>query len=229
MTEEALRRAMVASCRGMNALGVNQGTAGNISIRLEGRMLITPSGIPYDDMTPVMMASRRLADDGARDWHGPEKPSSEWPFHLKLLQARPEMSAVVHAHPPHATALAMARMDIPACHYMVAAFGGNSVRCAGYATFGTVALADLALTAMADRSACLLANHGCIVLGENLKKAMWRIVELEALARQYLLSLQADGPVLLSDSDIEETLQLFKNYGPRQGDGECEGQDGDEA
>jgi len=217
MTEEALRAAMVAGCRALNAAGVNQGTAGNISARFEGRVLVTPSGIPYDEMTPVMIAGRALDDDAAA-WHGPEKPSSEWPFHVKLLRARPEMAAVVHAHPPHATALAMARMEIPACHYMVAAFGGNSVRCAGYATFGTEALADLALAAMADRSACLLANHGCIVLGESLEKAMWRIVELEALARQYLLSLQADGPVLLSDADIEETLRLFADYGLRRGE-----------
>ncbi|HMB75200.1 MAG TPA: class II aldolase/adducin family protein [Kiloniellaceae bacterium] len=220
MTEEALRAAMIAGCRALNAQGINQGTSGNISLRLAGRILITPSGIPYDDMMPATIASRDLvAEDGAV-WQGPERPSSEWPFHVKLLRARPEMAAVVHAHPPHATALAMARMEIPACHYMVAAFGGNSVRCAGYATFGTAALADLALEALQDRSACLLANHGCIALGESLDRALWRMVELEALARQYLLSLQADGPVLLSDSDIEETLRLFEDYGPK--DGVCE-------
>ena len=214
--EAALRAEMIARCREMNRTGINQGTSGNISLRFEGRMLITPSGIPYDDLTPEMMASRPLAGDDDTPWEGPEQPSSEWRFHLKLLQARPEAMAVIHAHPPHATALAIARMEIPACHYMVAAFGGSSVRCAGYATFGTEVLAELALEAMVGRSACLLANHGSIVLGDSLAKAMWRAVELEALAHQYLLSLQAGGPVLLSEADIEETLALFKSYGMRK-------------
>lgn len=216
MREESLRAEMVAGCLALNAQGINQGTSGNISTRFEERILITPSGIPYDVMSPSMIVSRALADEATATWQGAHKPSSEWPFHVKLLRARPEMSAVVHAHPPYATALAMARLEIPACHYMIAAFGGDSVRCAGYAAFGSEALADLALEAMADRSACLLANHGCIVLGESLGKAMWRMVELEALSRQYLLSLQADGPVLLSAADIEEALRLFTDYGPRQ-------------
>jgi L-fuculose-phosphate aldolase len=213
--ERALRAEIIARCREMNAAGINQGTSGNISARFEGRMLITPSGIPYDDLEPEMIAALPLGGAGEGVWQGVHKPSSEWRFHFKLLSARPEAEGVIHTHPPYCTALALARMEIPACHYMVAAFGGNSVRCAGYATFGSEALADLALTAMAGRSACLLANHGMIVLGESLAKAMWRAVELEALARQYLLSLQAGGPVLLSDVEIEETLARFADYGVR--------------
>jgi L-fuculose-phosphate aldolase len=213
--ERALRAEIIARCREMNAAGINQGTSGNISARFEGRMLITPSGIPYDDLEPEMIAALPLGGAGEGVWQGVHKPSSEWRFHFKLLSARPEAEGVIHTHPPYCTALALARMEIPACHYMVAAFGGNSVRCAGYATFGSEALADLALVAMAGRSACLLANHGMIVLGESLAKAMWRAVELEALARQYLLSLQAGGPVLLSDAEIEETLARFADYGVR--------------
>ncbi len=216
--ERALRAEIIARCREMNAAGINQGTSGNISARFEGCMLITPSGIPYDDLVPEMIAALPLGGAGEGVWQGPYKPSSEWRFHFKLLSARPEVQGVIHAHPPYCTALALARMEIPACHYMVAAFGGNSVRCAGYATFGSEALADLALEAMAGRSACLLANHGMIVLGESLAKAMWRAVELEALARQYLLSLQAGGPVLLSDAEIEETLARFADYGVREED-----------
>ena len=215
--EAALRSEIIARCREMNRAGINQGTSGNISARFEGHMLITPSGVPYDDLTPEMIAARPLEGDGAL-WQGPCKPSSEWRFHMKLLQARPEAQAVIHAHPPHATALAIARLEIPACHYMVAAFGGSRVRCAGYATFGTEALAALALEAMQGRSACLLANHGSIVLGESLAKAMWRAVELEALARQYLLALQAGDPVLLSEAEIEETLALFESYGLQEGE-----------
>jgi L-fuculose-phosphate aldolase len=123
------------------------------------------------------------------------------------------MTAVVHAHPPHCTALAIARRPIPACHYMIAAFGGDDVPVAGYARYGTEALAALAVAALGTRSACLLANHGMIVLGETLGRAMWRAVELEALARQFILSLQAGGPVLLDAGEIAEARAAFADYG----------------
>jgi len=211
-TETTLREDIVAQCRALNASGLNQGTSGNISVRHGERMLISPSAIPYDRMTPQMIVSVALRDaDGAYD--GPLKPSTEWRFHRRILLERPGTAAVVHAHPAHCTALAMARRDIPACHYMIAAFGGNSVRCAGYAPYGTDALAELAMQAMAGRTACLLANHGMIAVGETLAKAMWRAVELEALARHYILSLAVGGPVLLSDEQIAETLEGFGHYG----------------
>lgn len=210
--ERALRREIVARCREMNASGINQGTSGNISVRMADRMLISPSAVAYDALEPEMIAAVAL-DDPAGAWEGPLAPSSEWRFHRRLLRARPDAGAVVHAHPPYCTALAMARREIPAAHYMVAAFGGNSVRCAGYARYGTEALAVLAVEAMEGRTACLLANHGMIVLGDTLAKAMWRAVELEALARQYVLSLTIGGPFVLNDAAIEETLAGFASYG----------------
>jgi L-fuculose-phosphate aldolase len=210
--EQALRAAIVAACREMNASGINQGTSGNISVAHGGRMLITPSAVPYDRLAPEMIAALPL-DEGCDTWDGPEPPSTEWRFHRALLLARHEMTAVVHAHPPHCTALAIARRPIPACHYMVAAFGGKDVPVAGYARYGTEALAGLAVAALGTRSACLLANHGMIVLGETLERAMWRAVELEALARQYLLSLQIGGPVLLSAGEIAEARAGFASYG----------------
>lgn len=210
--ERALRQEIVLRCREMNASGINQGTSGNISVAYEGRMLITPSATPYETMEPEMIASIPLdSADGA--WEGPLKPSTEWRFHLALLRDRPDMPVVVHAHPVNCTALAMLRKEIPACHYMVAAFGGSNVRVAGYARYGTEALARLAVEAMRDRTACLLANHGMIALGESLAKAMWRAVELETLARQYLLSLSVGEPVILSDAEIDETLKGFASYG----------------
>lgn len=212
--EELLRAEIVACCREMNASGINQGTSGNISARYGETMLITPSATPYDRMTPDMIVSMPFgAEPGA--WDGPLRPSTEWRFHFDILTRRPEINAVVHAHPIHATALAMTRREIPACHYMVAAFGGNSVRCAGYARFGTAELSALALEALEDRTACLMANHGMIALGETLEKAMWRAVELETLARQYCVSLSIGGPVLLSDKDIDETKAAFGSYGLR--------------
>ena len=211
-TELKLRQEVVARCRELNATGINQGTSGNISVRFKDRMLISPSATPYDEMTPESVASMAV-DDPSGAWDGPLKPSTEWRFLQELLRTRQDANAVVHAHPAYCTALAMARKAIPACHYMVAAFGGNDVRCAGYATFGTAALAGLALDAMEDRTACLLANHGMIAIGDTLAKAMWRAVELEALAKQYVLSLGIGGGVILGNAEIEETLAGFGSYG----------------
>jgi len=210
--EAAARAAIVAACRQLNALGINQGTSGNISLRLGSRILISPSAVPYEEMQPGQVAAMPLAP-GASDWEGPAKPSTEWRLHRDILLNRPEMGAVVHAHPPHCTALAIARRPIPSCHYMVAVFGGSDVRCAPYATFGTEELARHALRALDGRSACLLANHGMIVCGQSLKRAMWLAVELEALARQYWLSLMIGGPVLLSEADIAATAERLAGYG----------------
>ena len=211
-TEQELRVEIVARCRELNSSGINQGTSGNISARFEDRMLISPSATPYDDMTPEMIASVWL-DDNSGTFEGPLKPSTEWRFHQALLRDRDDAQAVVHAHPAYCTALAIARKDIPACHYMVAAFGGSTVRCAGYATYGTQNLSKLTIEAMRDRNACLLANHGMVTIGESLAKAMWRAIELETLAKQYCLSLAVGGPVLLSDAEIAETLEGFPSYG----------------
>lgn len=210
--EQTLRADIVARCRELNSSGINQGTSGNISARFGDRMLISPSAIPYDDLEPEMIASVAL-DDESGAWDGPLKPSTEWRFHQRLLRDRKDAAAVVHAHPSYCTTLAVARREIPACHYMIAAFGGNSVRCAGFATFGTAALADLTIEAMKDRTACLLANHGMVAIGESLAKAMWRAVELEAIAKQYYLSLAIGGPVLLSDHELKETRLGFAGYG----------------
>ena len=206
-----MRAAIITACRAMNTLGLNQGMSGNISVRHGDGLLITPTATPYDLMQPADIAELPLAGEG---WTGPRRPSSEWRFHRDILAARPEFGAVVHAHPAHCTALAMMRRGIPPCHYMIANFGGDDVRCAGYATFGTQALSDLALEALADRSACLLANHGMIACGRDLDQAMSRAVELEALARQYLLSLSAGGPVLLSAADIAAAQRRFGDYRP---------------
>jgi L-fuculose-phosphate aldolase len=213
MTNQAARAAIVAACRAMNALGLNQGMSGNISVRAEAGMLITPTATPYDVMTPGDVAEMRL-DDPQGGWWGPRRPSSEWRMHRDVLAARPDIGALVHAHPVHCTALGMMRRGIPPCHYMVATFGGEDVRCAGYATFGTQALSDLVLDAMQDRTACIMANHGMIVGGRDLDQAMWRAVELEALAHQYLLCMSAGGAVMLSTQEIRAAQDQFSSYRP---------------
>ncbi|MDH3668848.1 MAG: class II aldolase/adducin family protein [Paracoccaceae bacterium] len=212
-SDTSLRQEIVDRCRQMNAAGLNQGTSGNISARCGQRMLITPSAVAYDALTSEMVAAMPLAaEDGS--WEGPVRPSSEWRFHLDLMRARPEIGAIVHAHAPHATALAIARKPIPAVHYMIAAFGGADIRVADYATFGTAELSRNVLAAMNGRRGCLMANHGMLAAGRSLDHAMRLAVELEALARQYVLALQIGGPVLLSDAEIARAQTAFEGYGP---------------
>ena len=211
-SERALRRALVDRARWMNASGLNQGTSGNLSARCGEVMLITPSATPYDDMTPDMIAAMPVGGEyGA--WAGPLKPSTEWRFHLDIMKARPDVGAVVHTHSTYATVLGIARREIPAVHYMIAAFGGPTIRCADYARYGTEALSRHALAALEGRNGCLLANHGMIAVGATLGKAMWLAVELETLARQYYLALALGAPHVLTDAQIEETAQAFSTYG----------------
>ena len=212
-SEKQARKDIIDACLKMNAIGLNQGTSGNVSVRVRERMLISPSAAPYDRLRPEMIASVDLAGAMTGEWEGPVKPSTEWRFHWLLLKERPDLTAIIHAHPPYCTALAILREPIPACHYMIAAFGGTDVRCAGYHTFGTAELAELAVEAMRDRTACLLANHGMIVGGTGIDQAMWRAVELEAIARQYSLARQLGDPAILSDDQVGQTLKAFQEYG----------------
>ncbi len=210
--EQELRKAIIAQCRWMNASGLNQGTAGNISVRHGDRMLITPSAVPYEAMEPEMIAAMPITGDYG-SWRGPLPPSSEWRFHLDILRSRPDIGSVVHTHSTYATVLAIARKPIPAVHYMIAAFGGPEIRCAAYARFGTKELSDLALAALDGRNGCLLANHGMIAAGRDLEHAMWLAIELETLARQYCLSLAIGQPHILTGAEIAEAAESFAGYG----------------
>lgn len=210
-SEAASRGKIVAACREMNASGLNQGTAGNISVRLDDGLLVTPSGLPYDEMTPDDVV--RMDFSGGYDH--PLQPSSEWRLHADVLRARPEFCAVVHAHPVFCTAFAMCRMEIPAAHYMIAAAGGPTIRCSRYETFGTSALSAAAVEAMEGRSAALLANHGLVAAGPDLAKALWLAHEVETLARQYAAALQVGRPVILDDDEIARNVEKFKAYGLR--------------
>lgn len=206
-----LRQAIIDTCKEMNRRGINQGTSGNISVRAGKRMIITPSGVPYDGMTPDMLVSVPLKGKGKVN--GPFPPSTEWQFHQALLREKEDMHAVVHAHPVYCTALSINRMEIPACHYMVAIFGGNTVPLADYALFGSQDLADHVTGAMVARHACLMANHGAVVVGETLEKALWRMEELEVLAQAYIISRTIGKPHILSTGEIDEVLGSVANYG----------------
>jgi len=198
----------------MNSTGLNQGTSGNISALFENQMLITPSGIAYEEMHPDQIAKMPL-DSSTTDWVGPCKPSSEWHFHRAILQSNSDFGAVIHTHSTFATTLSISRTEIPPCHYMIAAFGGSTVRCADYATFGTTELSANITAAMQERSACLMANHGMVVAGSNLDKAMWAAVELETLSCQFYHARLAGDMVLLPEDEIEVVLEKFKGYGPQ--------------
>ena len=194
----------------MNRSGINQGTSGNISLRHEAGMLITPTSVPYDEMQPEQIVYMGL--DGV--FKPTQRPSSEWRFHLDILRARPEVNAVVHAHPPYSTILAIMGLEIPPVHYMIAVAGGDSIRCAPYATFGTQELSHHAVGALEGRMACLLEHHGMIAIGPSLSKAMWIAVEVETLARQYHGCLQIGTPRLLPKEEIENVLGRMAGYGP---------------
>jgi L-fuculose-phosphate aldolase len=215
MTADELdkRQAIIDACRRMNALGINQGTSGNISVRFGNGLLITPTSVPYDAMTPDQIVF--MAMDGSHASN--QKPSSEWRFHLDILKARGDVNAVVHTHPTYCTVLAIMGMDIPPVHYMIAAAGGDSIRCAPYATFGTEELSEYAVRALAGRFACLLDHHGMIAVGKTLDKAMWLAVEVETLARQYHGCLQIGKPPLLSSAEIERVRQRMAGYGMSEG------------
>lgn len=210
-TRYALARRLVDTARQMNACGLNQGTSGNLSARFGEGLLITPSGIDYARMRPADIVHIRL--DGSAAEAGQLLPSSEWRMHADIYAAREEAGAVVHAHPTYATAIACRREGIPAFHYMVAVAGGADIRCADYATFGTGALSESMLAALAGRKACLLANHGLIGFGPDPERALALAVEVEALARQYHLARQGGDPVLLSEAEMAEVLEKFKTYG----------------
>ncbi|MBZ9813535.1 L-fuculose-phosphate aldolase [Mesorhizobium sp. CA7] len=208
------RRAIIDACIEMNALGINQGTSGNISRRHGEGMLISPTSTPYDTLQPEDIVL--MGWDGEVDGRLP--PSSEWRFHLDIMKARPEVNAVVHAHPTYCTTIAIMGRKIPAIHYMVAVAGGSDIRCAPYATFGTAELSAHAVEALRDRKACLLAQHGMIAVGSSLAQAMWLAVEVETLARQYHGALQIGEPPILSDEEIENVIKRMASYGLRDND-----------
>lgn len=203
------RLSIIDAAARLEKLGLNKGTAGNISIRWNDGFLITPSGMPPHRLRPEDIVAVDM--DGASQ--GLRKPSSEWRFHRDIYAARPEINAVVHGHPPFCVALAVLHKPIPPYHYMVAKAGGRDIRCAPYASFGTQALSDFAMIALEGRKACLLGNHGMIATGTSLDGAMALAVEVEELAEGYWRALQLGEPILLSDEEMASTVERFAAYG----------------
>jgi L-fuculose-phosphate aldolase len=211
--ESTKREQMVAAMRRLDVLGLNRGSAGNLShrhaIERQDGMLITPTGMGADDLRAQDLVW--LGFDGTLrgDW----QPSSEWHFHQALYRFRPDLQAVVHTHSPHATALACLRRELPAFHYMVAVAGGDSVRCTPYHTFGTEALSQAVAAAMIDRNACLMANHGLVAAGTTVAQAMKIALEIESLCGTYLQALAVGKPALLDAAQMAEVIEKFRHYG----------------
>lgn len=210
--EGALRRAVIRTALAMSEEGLSPGRSGNVSCRFRDGMLITPSGMAYGalDADDIVF----VAGDGSVPGEQ-RKPSSEWHFHLSAYGARPDMSAVVHTHSLHATVLACAHRSIPAFHYMVAVAGGKDIPLVPYATFGTEDLARHVSQGLAERNACLMANHGAIALGETLAAALELAHEVEILAEQYCKVLMLKAEHVLADEEMARVIEKFKGYGQR--------------
>lgn len=203
------REALLQAVLKLADFGLMRGSSGNVSVRVENGFLITPSGAAAQDLHAEDMMQMDM--QGIAITEG--KPSTEWRFHRDIYQFRPEVTAVVHTHSMFATTIACLRKDIPPFHYMISMAGGNTIRCAPYALFGTQALSDAAVQALAGRHACLLANHGMIAVGRNLDHALKVSVEVETLCEQYWRALQIGEPVLLSEAEMQALHEQFKGYG----------------
>jgi L-fuculose-phosphate aldolase len=209
MNEAQLRSELVRITKKLDEQGLNRGTSGNASVRYGEGMLITPSGMGAEGLGEDDIVFVNLDGTARGRW----QPSSEWLFHRDIFAQREEVGAIVHTHSIASTALACLRKDIPPFHYMIALIGGDNIRCAEYATFGTQALSDNALSALRGRKACLLANHGMIAAGENLDEAYKVTVEVETLSEIYLRALQVSEPVLLSPREFQDAQRRFGAYG----------------
>jgi len=209
MNENELRSELARIAKRLDELGLNRGTSGNLSVRCGEGFLITPSGMGAEGLGEDDIVFVNLDGTARGRW----QPSSEWLFHRDILAQRPEFGAVVHTHAIAATALACLRKDIPPFHYMIALMGGDNIRCADYATFGTQELSANALTALRGRKSCLLANHGMIAAGADLAEAFRIAVEVETLSELYLRALQAGQPVLLTAEEFQAAKNRFAGYG----------------
>jgi L-fuculose-phosphate aldolase len=204
-----MRESLLTNFKKLAELGLNKGTSGNASIRTDKGFLVTPSGMAIEQMSAASMVEVDMTGQAI----SAGKPSSEWRFHRDIYQARPEIQAIVHTHSMFATSLSCLRQNIPPFHYMIAVAGGKDILCAKYALFGTQALSDAAIVALENRKACLLANHGMIALGKTLDQALSVAVEVETLCEQYWRALQVGQPYILSDQEMADVFEQFKDYG----------------
>ena len=205
----AVRADLLAAQRLLHERGLNVGLSGNVSVRLKGGLLVTPSAITPEDSTAASMVE--LVMDGTVISSG--VPTSEWRIHRDMYAAFPQAGAIVHTHSTYASALAALREDLPAFHYKVALGGGHLIPCAQYATYGTQELSDNVVAALGDLRACLMANHGMVAYAATLKEAIALATDVEVLCQQYMIARSAGTPILLTDEEMDDALRRFANYG----------------
>jgi L-fuculose-phosphate aldolase len=208
--ERGIRVQLATAARRLSAAGMNPGRSGNLSSRVEGGFVVTPSGTAYETLHPDDLV---FLDPEGRSGGGQRAPSSEWRLHRDVYARFPEAGAVVHTHSPYATTLACLGRGIPSFHYEVAFAGGADIRCAPYSTFGTQELSDAALAALQGRRACLLANHGAVAAGAGIEEAVGLAEKVEALARLYWQALQVGEPQLLPEREMALVVEKFRTYG----------------
>jgi len=207
-----LKKQIIKFSKKLNSTNLSALRSGNISARAKKKgvdgFYITPSGMRYDDLKPSDIVFVSL--DGRFEKN--KKPSSEWRFHQDIYVNKKEAKAIVHAHSTCATAISTHQRSIPAFHYMVAVAGGEDIKCTKYATFGTRKLSNNILSALKNRSACLIGNHGQIAFGENLEKAFELAQEIENICHQYIYALRIGIPKILSKKEMKIVLGKMKNY-----------------
>jgi|TARA_X000000368_G_C23055840_1_gene723814 L-fuculose-phosphate aldolase len=207
--EIIIRNKIIQACLDMEKKGLNQGKAGNISVRWKDGMLITPSGISYEGMK----AKDIVFVDAKTKSHGLWSPSSEWRFHFDILQKRKEFNTVIHNHPAYGTGMSMLGKDIKAYHYMIAFLGGDSIRCSTFAIPGSQELSNVAIKALKGRKACLLANHGAITCGKDLEEALFLTEEFEILCKQITIAKLNGKPQLVEKRHMKKIIEAIKSYG----------------
>ena len=175
------KKELVKTTKYLNNKNINRGSSGNLSYRTTNGFMITPSSIPNDKLNEKSCV--QMAFDGT--YKNKLKPSTEWRIHRDIYLKREDIFAIIHAHPTFSTAIACMNIDIPSFHYMIAVAGGDNVRCARYATFGTEQLSKNVIKALNNRNACLMANHGLIVGEKDLKFASKLTEEVENISKQY--------------------------------------------
>ena len=199
----------------LNSTNLSPLRSGNISLRSEENgadgYLITPSGKKYEILKPEDIFFMGLNEEEENN-NSTNKPSSEWRFHRDIYINKKEAQAIVHAHSPHATAVSSHGKSIPPFHYMIALAGGEDIKCAKYATFGTEELSKNVIKALENRSACLMSNHGQVAFGKNLDDAFELSQEIENICHQYTIAIKLGNPKILSFEEMRKVLEKAKNY-----------------
>ena len=208
-----LKKEVIKYSKKLNATNLSALRSGNISVRVkvngvEG-FYITPSGRKYSSLKPkdIVFVSLKGVYDKKKG-----KPSSEWRFHQDIYVNKKDAKAIVHAHSPHATAVSSHGKSVPPFHYMIALAGGEDIKCAEYATFGTEDLSKNVIKALENRSACLMSNHGQVAFGKNLENAFELAQEVENICHQYTIALKLGNPKILSFEEMKKVLEKAKNY-----------------